>query len=71
MGKPGIVCKAIIGKGANMDLVVELANLINSNKEIVVANIGNDSVDIYDYIQKQFNNSDVASNIVFQKEYTL
>ena len=53
----------------NMDSVVELTNLINSNKEIVVANIGNDSVDVYDYIQKQFNNGDVASNTAFQKAY--
>lgn len=52
-----------------MDSVFKLASLIGSNKEIVVANIDNNSVDMYGYIQKQFHNGNVASNIPFQLAY--
>jgi hypothetical protein len=48
---------------------IEIANLINDNTQRIIDNISNESIDAYNFIRQQFDNTNVKTIFLFQFVY--
>jgi hypothetical protein len=47
----------------------EIINLIGNNTQAIIDNISNESIDVYNFLKTQFDNSNVIENYLFQFVY--
>lgn len=47
----------------------EIINLIDNNAQTIIDNISHESIDVYNFLKIQFNNSDITKNYLFQFVY--
>lgn len=44
----------------------EIINIINDNRQAIVDNISNESIDVYNFLKTEYDNSNVTTNYLFQ-----